>query len=131
MSRLHEFHFAGDDVTIGDFFANALPAFPDTDSSDDVDVSSGCQKIQIGDLFAFPRSDMVPGVFDDRTAILSVIAALGYDEQGDGPCRSVVLDVGVPDCPLEFDLVEMFHCGQYLRILSSAKLKKLSAVTTT
>lgn len=102
---LHEFHLVGDDVMIGDLLASAFPAFPDTDSSKDVDVSTNFQKVQIGDVFTFPRSDIMPGSFDDRRTVLRSVVAFSHDVQTDGPGSSVVLDVGTPYFPLEFNFV--------------------------
>jgi len=74
---LHEFHLAGNDVPVCYFLAGASPALPDADSSDNVDVRSGCQEVQIGDILTFPRGDVVPGGFYDLASVLRGVAVIG------------------------------------------------------
>lgn len=66
---IDNFDLAGDDVVDGSLPAGYFPASPHTEPSDDVDGTPDFQLIKVLDVFAFPRSDLMPGGFDGLEAV--------------------------------------------------------------
>lgn len=102
---LNDFHLVGNDVVDHSLFTGGSGAFPHTKPSDDMNVRTNSQLIEVFDVLAFPRSDIVPGIFDDRTAILRGVVALCQDAEIGTPGVAKVLDVDTPEIAPEFNSV--------------------------
>ena len=64
---------------------------------------------EVFDILSFPRSDVVPGGFDDRTSILRDVAVFGEEAELGTACVAVLLDVDTPEGANKFNLVEILH----------------------
>ena len=108
---LHDFNFAGDDLIARSLHAISrdilLGAYP----SDDVDVASFLQLVEVLDEITFPCDDAMPSRFDNCASILCREAVVGCDREVGSFGVSEVLNVNAPDDASDFDFVQLFHDG--------------------
>jgi hypothetical protein len=106
---LEGFDLAGDDVVDSYWLSGSFRAFPQTKPSDDVNGTPDFQLIEILDVFAFHRSDVMPGGLDDRHSFLRGVAVIGVYAEFGATGVATLLDVDSPEIANEFDFVQMFH----------------------
>lgn len=88
-----------------------------SDSTYNMNLVTAAEFFQAGDFFAFPGRYVVPGGFDDCTAILVLVSEVGckgkvcYVDSGD------FLEPDTSDVASEFDSIKLFHSAEQLKLL--------------